>query len=255
MTVAYQGTAYSGWQMQAVPGTPGLPTIQGLLEKSVEGITKYRIPIHGAGRTDAGVHAEGQVCHFEIPPGMEHIDWKQALNTQLPADIRITAVDTVPSSFHARRDSIGKRYAYSLWLHRDKAVPRIAPFVWSAPALDLERVQSAIPHLLGEHDFASFQNSGATLRSTVRTLTAIDLLPGRVAELSCPHDWPVLTLLFEGNGFLKQMVRNLTGLLVWIGIGKCSPEEIPAVLQAKNRQALRSPAAPAQGLTLLEVLY
>ena len=259
LTLAYQGTRYAGWQLQAPnPTRPNKasPTIQGELESCVARIRGgERMPIHGAGRTDSGVHAEGQVCHLDLPAGSERIDWQQALNTRLPHDIRITGVSWVPDDFHARKSALGKRYAYSLWMSRDKALPRIAPFVWSTPVPNLDAVVHALPLLTGRHDFASFQNSGSTIINTVRTLRSITVSPGTVACLTCPPHWPVTTLVFEGDGFLKQMTRNLMGLLVWIAQGKLRADSIPAILASKNRAALPSPAAPAQGLSLLEVLY
>ena len=254
LTLAYQGARYAGWQLQARPGKVP-PTIQGELESRVAHITGERIPIHGAGRTDSGVHAEGQVCHLDLPAGSERIDWQQALNVQLPYDISITEASWVADDFHARKSALGKRYAYSLWMSQDKALPRIAPFVWSTPVPALAPIIHALPLLTGQHDFASFQNSGSTIANTVRTLHSITVNPGMVAGLVCPPHWPVATLVFEGNGFLKQMARNLTGLLVWIAQGKLQTDDIPAILNARKRRALPSPAAPAQGLSLIEVLY
>lgn len=255
LTLAYQGTRYAGWQLQAKPGCSGPVTIQGELESRVARIAGERIAIHGAGRTDSGVHAEAQVCHLDVPENTRRVDWKQALNIQLPHDIRVTEAAWAADGFHSRRSAVRKRYAYSLWMDRDKALPRIAPFVWSIPRIDLARIAPALPLLTGRHDFASFQNSGTTVTKTVRTLHSIRILPGMAASLTCPPDWPVATLLFEGDGFLKQMVRNLTGLLVWIAQGKIEPDDIPAILAAGDRRALPGPAAPAQGLTLLDVMY
>lgn len=237
------------------PGGASPPTIQGTLESCVARIMGRRIPIHGAGRTDAGVHAEGQVCHCDLPSGTERIAWRQALNVQLPHDIRITDAAWVADSFHARRSARRKCYAYSLWMDRNRALPRIAPFVWSAPPLVLERMAPALSLLTGRHDFAAFRNSGTPVTNTVRTLHAVTVTPGLVAGLACPPEWPVATVVFEGDGFLKQMVRNLMGLLVWIAQGKTEADSIPAILAAEDRRALPSPSAPAQGLTLLEVIY
>ncbi len=256
LTLAYEGTRYAGWQLQSPGDRPEPATVQGELERAVASIAGRRIPLHAAGRTDAGVHAEGQVCHLDLPEdGNASLDWKRALNALLPFDIRIMQAERVPLSFHARNSAVGKRYAYSLWMHRDKALPRIRNFVWSTPALDLARMREASAHLLGERDFASFQNTGTPMKSTVRSLFSLDFRQGMVAGLVCPPDWPVVTLVFEGNGFLKQMVRNLTGLLVWTGLGKIAPAAVPGILAARKRAALPSPSAPACGLTLLDVFY
>ena len=286
LTLAYQGTRYAGWQLQApvwrdpssglfcapgqdqkspAPSPKAAPsssdaklpqTIQGELESCVARILGVeRIPIHGAGRTDSGVHAEGQVCHLDLPAKSERIGWRQALNTYLPHDIRITGAAWVSDDFHARESALGKRYAYSLWMSQDKALPRIAPFVWSTPVPDLDAATRALPLLTGRHDFASFQNSGSDIIDTVRTLRSITISPGTVAGLSCPPHWPVATFIFEGDGFLKQMTRNLVGLLVWIAQGKIRAGDIPAIFAAGHRGALPSPTAPAQGLSLMEVMY
>lgn len=266
LVLAYEGTRYAGWQLQTrmadgPPGccgsapSPALPTIQGALEAGLTAILGRRIPVHGAGRTDAGVHAEGQVCHCDLPASAGRIDWMRALNTKLPPDIRVLEASWTGLSFHARRSAKAKQYAYSLWLGPERALPRVSAFVWSAPPLDPALFLPALPLLQGRHDFASFRNTGAQQTATVRTLYTITCLPGQVAGLVCPPDWPVLTLMFSGDGFLKQMVRNLVGLLVWIAQGKLPASAVPDILAAKDRRALPSPCAPAQGLTLLQVVY
>jgi tRNA pseudouridine38-40 synthase len=261
LTLAYEGTSYAGWQTQtrmneeSPPAAFSPPTIQGVLESRMAELLGRRFPLHGAGRTDAGVHAEGQVCHVDLPCSAHRIDWRQALNSGLPPDIRVLRAEWVSLSFHARKSARAKRYAYSIWAHRQKALPRIRAFVWSTSPLDPALLLPAIPLLQGRRDFASFRNSGTRMDDTVRTLGRISCLPGRVASLTCPADWPVFTLVFEGDGFLKQMVRNLAGLLAWIGQGKIPASDIPGFLAAGDRRALPSPSAPAGGLSLLEVLY
>lgn len=255
LTVAYEGTRYAGWQLQAAPGKTGPPTVQGELERCIASLAGSRIPVHGAGRTDAGVHAEGQVCHLDVPEKSNRIDWKKALNVQLPADIRVLESMWVGPDFHSRKDALAKRYVYSLWSHRDRAVPRIQAFVWSCPELNLERIQKVFPLLTGKKDFASFRNSGGNDGNSVRTLFSVHSRSGVLASLACPPEWPVCSFVFEGDGFLKQMVRNLMGLLVWVGQGKIVPDAIPAIIEARDRRALPSPSAPASGLTLYEVRY
>lgn len=255
LTLSYMGGRYSGWQMQARKGGPSPATVQAELEKALARILGVRCPVCAAGRTDAGVHAEGQVCHVDLPAGREGVDWPRALNVNLPADIRVLTARFAPDSFHARKSATGKLYAYSLWMHRDQALPRLDPYVWSVPVLDLARLGRAVPYLTGKRDFASFRNTGTPGEDTVRTLFSLSLEPGRVGPLHCPQEWPVLCLAFEGDGFLKQMVRNLAGLLVWTGLGKIDPEDIPAILAAKDRRALKSPSAPAKGLSLMRVFY
>ena len=253
-TVAYDGTRYSGWQVQAhrvkVP-----PTIQGELEKRLSLVVGQRVIVHGAGRTDAGVHADAQVFHCDLPEERAGFDWKRVLNATLPADIRITGQEPAQPGFHARKSALKKRYAYSLWLGPQGAMPRLSPFVWSTHSLDMALMQEAAAHLVGTHDFASLQNSGSEVTTTVRTLYSLTAHQGMAANLICPGAWPVVTWIAEGNGFLRQMVRNIMGLLVWAGRGRIAPERVPAILLACDRKALPSPTAPAQGLTLLEVEY
>jgi tRNA pseudouridine38-40 synthase len=255
LSLAYQGTRYAGWQLQAGEGLGYPPSIQGEVERAVALLMGGRVAVHGAGRTDAGVHAEGQVCHLDLPEAKTRVDWKRALNAHLPEDIRILSAEWVESAFHSRKSAVGKRYAYTLWSAWDKAPPRIGPFVWSCPPLDFTALREAIPLLVGRRDFASVRNTGTDCASTVRTLHSIELLPGMAAQLACPPEWPITTLLFEGDGFLKQMVRNLVGLLVRVGQGKLAASAVPGILEARDRAALPCPCAPAQGLTLLEVLY
>ncbi len=255
LTLAYEGTRYAGWQLQAFKSKERPVTIQGEIERILEGMSGRRVPVFGAGRTDSGVHAEGQVCHLDLPEDKQGIDWRLALNRQLPYDIRVLDAQWVAPDFHARKSALRKRYAYSLWMHRDKALPRIRNFVWSAMPLDMDRMLEAASLLAGRHDFASFQNKGTAQADTVRNLFSITCRPSWLAGLCCPPDWPVATFVFEGDGFLKQMVRNLMGLIVWAGQGKGIPTDVMAIMAAKDRIALPSPTAPAEGLTLLEVLY
>lgn len=255
LTVAYEGTRYAGWQLQAFTSRERPLTVQGEIERVLAGMTGRRVPLFGAGRTDAGVHAEGQVCHADLPEETRKIDWQRALNRQLPFDIRVTGAEWVSSDFHARKSALGKTYAYSLWMDRNGALPRVRPFVWSVMPLDLERMTEAAALLAGRRDFASFQNRGTARTHTVRTLSSITCRRAWLAGLSCPPDWPLVSFVFEGDGFLKQMVRNLMGLLVWVGRGKIDPSDAAGLAAAADRRALPSPTAPAQGLTLLNVMY
>ena len=253
-TVAYDGTLYSGWQVQAHLGEQP-PTIQGELEKRFARIIGEPVIVHGAGRTDAGVHADAQVFHCDIPLHRADFDWQKALNATLPHDIRITAQAPVSAKFHARKSALKKRYAYSLWSAPQGAMPRLYPYVWSTPPLDMPLMLEAAAHLVGTRDFKSLQNSGSQVTTTVRTLHAITPHPARAGSLVCPETWPVVTWIAEGNGFLRQMVRNMMGLLVWVGRKKIPPDAVPRILLACDRKALVSPTAPAQGLTLLDVGY
>jgi tRNA pseudouridine38-40 synthase len=190
------------------------------------------------------------VDEAKMPP-----DIHKALNACLPHDIRVLSCIPVEAAFHARKRAVGKRYAYSIWTSRDRPVPRIRNFVAQSPPLDPDLLNAALPYITGRHDFASFQNSGTDTRNTVRELYSVQCRKGEIACLRCPEDWPVLNIVFTGNGFLKQMVRNLSGMLIHVGAGKINPEDIPGIMAARDRRALPSPCAPACGLTLLEVMY
>lgn len=252
LTLAYTGTAYAGWQIQA-EGL-GRTTIQEELEAALASLIGRRVRVHAAGRTDAGVHAEGQVAHVDVPPRTD-MDWQRALNAKLPADIRVAACRAVPAGFHARHSATGKLYAYTLFTGAGNTPPRLEPYAWATPPLDLDAMRETAALLAGRHDFASFQNAGTPVADTVRTLWSVTPERGVAGPFRCPEDWPVTTWFFHGEGFLKQMVRNLMGLLVWVGRGKTAPEQAAAMLAAKDRRAVPSPTAPAKGLTLMYVIY
>lgn len=249
LTIAYVGTLYSGWQVQAYKDRRPPKTIQALLEEQLSRICGKRTAIMGSGRTDAGVHADCQVAHCYIPDHREHMNWQLALNTSLPPDIRIIEACIVSDDFHAHHDVLRKEYTYSLWLNRNYTPPKLYPFVWACGHLDIQKLDEAIPHLLGNHDFKSMQNSGTAIKSTTRTLIRIHRSPYPADNKNF-----ALNLRFEASGFLKQMVRNLTGLLVACGQGKFSPHDIPQLLHERNRQKA-PPTAPAKGLCMSNIWY
>ncbi len=253
-TLSYVGTHYAGWQIQEKPQAP--PTIQGELEKVLRKVTSLPLRVHGAGRTDAGVHAEGQVMHFTLPQESKirtYAEWENIFHGMLPTDICVTKVEEVDDSFHSRFSALQKTYTYTLWTQRNFLPPRLRPFVWAPGAVDIAAMQEALPYLLGTHDFASLQNVGTPIADTVRTVQTLSLSQGSSwapVELH-PH---LLTLTAEADGFLKQMVRNITGLLVAVGQGRFKAENIPALLEAKHRP-LAPATAPPQGLSLVKVWY
>jgi len=266
LTLAYVGTHYRGWQIQAWKDRPHPPTVQAEVERAVNAVAArggsgQYIHVQGAGRTDSGVHADGQVAHCDIPEHRVHIDWQRALNTLLPRDIRVVDACLVDSDFDACFSVTRKAYTYRLWLDAAFTPPKLYPFVWGCGPLDLERVDAAIPHLVGTHDFRSLQNSGTDIKTTVRTVFSITRRHGTEMPLESLHEkavWPggspEVILRFEATGFLKQMVRNMTGLLVACGRGKFDPEAVPALLKACDRR--QAPVtAPPQGLTLTCVWY
>ncbi|MDR2695219.1 MAG: tRNA pseudouridine(38-40) synthase TruA [Deltaproteobacteria bacterium] len=245
LTLAYVGTAYSGWQIQEKPSPP--PTVQGELERALARVCGRTVRVFGAGRTDAGVHADAQVAHCDVP-ALRAVNWQAALNVKLPPDIRILSAQEAADTFHARRDARKKTYRYDLWLSRQVAPPRLAPFVWACGPLNLSALEAALPLLTATHDFRSFQNRGTEMRDAVRTV--LSLRPAHPAEFG----GAVLSLYMEADGFLKQMARNITGLLVAVGRGGFDPSRIPALLAARER-AQSPPTAPALGLTLVRVDY
>lgn len=240
LTIAYDGTSYVGWQRQAA----GV-SIQHLVEDACAPLAGGSPPaVAGAGRTDAGVHALGQVASVSFESELDAATLQRALNFRLPDDVRIVNVEDAPPGFHARFDATGKRYRYRMAIG-----PVVSPFerwfVWHAPeARDVDAMRRAAARLVGEHDFASFQPAGSDVENTVRTI--------RRLELDTRGDELVLEI--EGDGFLRHMVRAITGTLVDIGAGRRTAESIPDVLAARDRRAAGL-TAPAAGLTLVEVMY
>lgn len=253
LTIAYVGTDFHGWQTQARKDKV-VPTVQGVLEARMERICGQPVHVHGAGRTDAGVHAEAQVAHVDVPDAKARLDWQMALNTSLPPSIRIVGATLAPDGFHAQRHAIRKVYEYRLWLSLRYTPPWLHPFVWACGPLDVERMDEAARLLVGRHDFASLRNVGTDVRDTVRTVLSITRHPSGPLPRAVAEGRAVLTWRFEADGFLKQMVRNSMGLLTAVGRGKLDAADIPAILAAKDRR--RAPAtAPACGLTLKKVWY
>ncbi|NCC24830.1 MAG: tRNA pseudouridine(38-40) synthase TruA [Deltaproteobacteria bacterium] len=241
IVLAYVGTGFNGWQIQA-----GGRTVQGVVETCLARLCADRIRVHGSGRTDSGVHALGQVAHFDPPAERFHIPWQRALNSVLPPDISVIHSETVNDSFHARFSATAKEYSYTLWLEPDFVLPQRMPFVWAVGPLDVNAMDAASKYLIGEHDFSAFQNVGTTVSSTHRTIHALDIDTG-------PSDRE-LVLRFRADGFLKQMVRNLVGLLHDVGRGRTNLDRARSILKSGDR-ALGPATAPARGLCLERVFY
>ena len=261
LVLAYVGTNYKGWQTQAWKDRPPPLTIQNELEKAMASIVGRQVHVQGAGRTDSGVHADGQVAHCDIPEHRKDIDWQRALHTRLPHDIRVLEAGLTADDFDACSGATHKAYTYRLWQDDRYTPPKLYPYVWACGPLNLETLDLAAKHLLGEHDFRSLQNAGTSLKSTVRTIYCLRRLPAQAASspnLPNASNWLAegkeICLWFEANGFLKQMVRNITGLLVACGQGRYNPNDIPTLLAACDRR-LAPPTAPPQGLTLSKVWY
>jgi len=242
LTLAYDGTAYSGWQIQI-----NAVSIQSLLEGALSTLLRTPTSVIASGRTDAGVHAKGQVAHFssETAPDLKKL--LHSLNGILPNDIRILSVEKAAPDFHARYSAVSKEYHYHLHLEQTTdPFKRLYSYHDYSP-LDLEKMRLAANSFIGTHDFTSFANEaskGSAAKDPVRTITRLEICeePGGVR------------LEFEGDGFLYKMVRNITGMLLEIARGKIAVESIPAFFAAKDR-SVAPPAAPSRGLFLVKVNY
>lgn len=240
LTLEYDGTAYRGWQRQAEG-----PTVQGEIERALGRLTGAPVTVIGAGRTDAGVHALGQTAHFRSPTRLAPEALQRGLNALLPEDIAVRECLAVPETFHARYDAKGKRYRYRI-LNRGARSPLERNRAWFLDRpLDLEAMRRAAAHLLGRRDFKSFESSGSPRAHTVRTVTA--------AEWHVGEDG-ILCFEIEADGFLRGMVRNAVGTLAAVGLGRLSPEDVPRILEARDRR-FAAACAPARGLFLVRVIY
>lgn len=243
LIIAYDGTNFSGWQYQ-----PDRRTAQGALQDTWRRITGEQRSVSAASRTDAGVHALGQTVGIDTETHLGADDLFRALNATLPKDIVVKAVDEVSPGFHATRDAQGKRYRYSI--HNARTRPLFdRNYVWHVPQpLDAELMQRAGQHLVGTHDFATFQSAGSQRESTVRTITAIEVC--RPAG----YDGARVEIDVAGTGFLYNMVRIIAGSLVDVGAGRRDPQWLVDALAAGDRRAAGR-TAPPEGLCLLEVYY
>lgn len=242
LVVAYDGTDFSGWQIQV-----NAPSIQATLEDLLQQVLRHPVRVIGAGRTDAGVHALGQVAHFKHEQPIDHPKLMQSLNGLLPPSIRVLSVDPADSKFHAQHSAKGKIYHYSIGLGRVADPLRRRYRTQFHPPLDLHMLKEAAAHFIGTFDFTSFANQsseGSAAKDAIRTIDRLDIIeePGG------------LRLEFEGNGFLYKMVRNIVGTLLDVGTGKRRPDDIPQLLRSRDRRCIGM-AAPPEGLCLIKVNY
>lgn len=240
MIIQYDGTRYDGWQKQGNTDN----TIQGKIEHVLSRMMECPVVIHGAGRTDAGVHARGQTANFHLKEWREPELIRTYLNTYLPEDIDVISLAQASERFHSRLNARSKSYCYRIGTDDHKDVFRRKERYHLGEQLDLEAMKKASGYLLGQHDFKSFCSNRRMKKSTVRRLDAIDFQADR-------HG---VDITYSGNGFLYHMVRILTGVLIEVGQGKRSPEEVRDILEAKDRNLTGGPA-PAHGLTLMEITY
>ena len=270
MIIQYEGTRYDGWQKQGNTEN----TIQGKLEKVLERMAGFPVEVHGSGRTDAGVHAAGQVANFHLPDGWKQdmavknesvaggkqhgnlesagknktvSEWIRAyLNQYLPDDIAITELTPVPERFHSRLSAVKKIYTYRIETGEKRDVFSRRICYGLGQALDVKKMQTAADLLCGTHDYKSFCGNKKMKKSTVRTIFRITVEQDAGSGL--------VKLEFEGNGFLQNMVRILTGTLIEVGLGKRDAGSMPEILAALDRPSAGY-TAPAEGLCLQQVFY
>lgn len=243
LTIAYDGTAYQGWQVQKI-GTGVQEKVEAVLAKYFPSAPR----LHSSSRTDTGVHALGMMAHFEIPRAefkMPIARLAIALNAFLPDDIRILSAKRAPEKFHARFDARGKQYRYFIWNHHAMN-PLLSGRAWHVPRkLDYKKMRAAAKLFVGKHDFKSFAaNHRYEMESTVRTLTRCEV----------KRSGQNFTVIIEGDGFLYKMCRGIVGTLVQIGYGKFPPQDIKVMLAQLDRRAAGM-SAPAHGLVLWKVFY
>ena len=274
LTLAYDGSAFHGWQVQ-----PGRPTIQGTLAEVIESLTREKLLPQGSGRTDAGVHALAQIATFQTASSIPTANFRTVLNDRLPAAIRVLDVEEMPEGFHARHSARAKRYHYRIW-RADVVPPFLARYVTHHPyPLNEAAMQQAAALVAGEQDFTSFaavdpdralrlaEASGVSDPRAIHRpapdprqhtgLRPADLQPTNIRtiyESRFERRAEELLYIVRGSGFLHHMVRNLVGTFLLVGKGSIAPESIPGILEARDRRAA-GPTAPAEGLYLVEVEY
>jgi tRNA pseudouridine38-40 synthase len=249
--VAYDGGRFVGWQRQA----NGM-SVQGLLEDALRELDEDDVAVAGAGRTDAGVHALGQVASFTLRRDISAGVLGRALNSRMPDDVRIVSADEVPASFHARFGARTKTYRYRIW-NADLLNPFEREYAWFVRGtLAVDSMEAAARSLQGRHDFAAFQAASGTQRTTEREVFSSHVFahadsrsPGLRPSPAC-----VITYELTGNGFLRHMVRTIAGSLVDVGSGRRSPEWLSSVVASRDRTQA-GPTAPAHGLFLVRVDY
>lgn len=249
LTIEYNGTPFSGWQRQ-----DNVPSVQQAVEEAIEKFCQQEISIYSAGRTDAGVHAWGQVAHFDLDYGdrpLTGFDLAKALNAHLrPQPVSILAAEDVDHDFHARFDAQNKRYCYRI-LSRSAPPVLEKNRLWHFKyGLNVKAMRKAAEHLLGHHDFSTFRDSQCQAKSPMRTL---DLL--EIKERAYDHIGGIeVRVIAEAKSFLHHQVRNMAGTLALVGQGKWEPADVKKALEAKSRPA-GGPTAPAHGLYLVKIDY
>jgi tRNA pseudouridine38-40 synthase len=241
MVLSYDGTEYHGWQRQK-----NARTIQAMVEDTLRVLTREQVTVIASGRTDAGVHALHQVCHFFTHSDMDLESIQRGLNSLLPEDIFIHGIEQVPLDFHARYSVTSKAYEYRI-LNREQPDLFLRHYSWHvARKLDRVSMEGCVSMLRGRHDFSSFRSSGSENLNPVREMMRSELHGSSGEGLIC--------FLFEADGFLRHMVRNIVGTIVEVGTGRTRPDEFLRILEAKDRKEAGI-KAPPQGLFLTMVHY
>jgi len=250
LLLEYEGTVYHGWQMQKRH-----TTIQSVLEEKILNITGKQSRITGASRTDAGVHALGQVATFRTESRLDAATIGRALNAVLPQDIRVIESSEVDASFHPRNDALGKRYFYTI-TNQHKSSVFLYRYAWLVPQkLSVESMKEAASALLGRHDFSAFMGTGSDIKDPIREMYALDVDKLECIDFMTAHlTGNFLRITMEANGFLRHMVRNIAGTLVEIGRGRVKPDSMREILKSRDRR-LAGQTAPAHGLFLERIMY
>ena len=254
LVLAYDGTDYAGWQVQ-----PGQPTVQETLAGAIERVTREEVMVHGSGRTDAGVHALGQVATFLSTSPIPAANLVIALNDTLPNNIRVLLAEEVAEDFHPRKSAKAKTYRYRI-CRSDICSPFVARYVYHHPwPLDEAAMSEAARKVEGEHDFTSFAASDPDrLRRITQAQDGDEEAPSNIRTIFSSNfrrEGPELIYDVRGSGFLHHMVRNLVGTFLLVGKGTIAPGDISRILEARERSSNPGPTAPASGLALVNVEY
>ena len=239
LTLQYDGTDYNGWQIQ-----PNGRTVQGELTRALSLMEQRHVTVYGAGRTDAGVHAEGQVANFRLERDFDLRELRDGLNGNLERDLRVVEAEIVPDAFHARASARLKTYRYRIWT-ADVVSPFMRRYVHHFRGeLDVEEMRAAAAQLIGEHDFRAFTVTASDTEGSVRTIKRLEIV----------EEEDTLAVYVAANGFLRYMVRTIAGTLIDVGRRRLSPANVSRALSTLDRNEA-GPTAPACGLTLLSVDY
>ena len=241
LVLEYDGRDFEGWQIQ-IREQP-VRTVQGVLAEAVESVTGKEARVRGAGRTDSGVHAIGQVASVQVETAFSSEQLARALNGRLSRDVAVREIVEVPLDWDALREARGKHYRYQIWNGRERSPLRAGRFHWLREPLAVDRMREASQTFVGTHDFAALQGAGSSVKTTVRTIESVQIKGAAGSEI---------ILDVEGEGFLRHMVRNLMGTLIQIGCRRWEVRRGAEILASLDRQEA-GPTAPAHGLVLVEV--